>query len=220
MYKDVAVIIPALDKNRYSENGDLVKFGDLSLLEWKLIQINNFVDPKNVFISTPSLEIEKIGKAYNMNIVKRPSDLNMIDVIINCVKGVKQDIILWTHATSPFVSSVDFCAMIDMYKKRKKIYDSLVSVFRLSEYVFFKNNALNFEMTHLIERQLIEPVYRITNGCFIAGKEIYLKYSNYFGIKPFLYEIDTLASMEIKEMGDLAIANDLISLFFKRELKV
>ena len=39
MSKDIGVVIPALEKNRYSPLGDLVKFGDSTLLEWKIVQL-------------------------------------------------------------------------------------------------------------------------------------------------------------------------------------
>lgn len=219
MYKNVVVIIPALEKNRYSEDGDLVRFGDLSLLEWKVSQVKNFIKEENIFISTPSHKIAKIAKAYGINIIKRHK-IDMLEAIIECVKEIDKEIIIWTHVTSPFVSGAEFDKMLRKFLQLGSRYDSLISVSRLQEYFIFKNKALNFEMTKVDNRNSLEPVYRITNGCSIARKEVYLKYRNYFGIKPYLYEIDMLASMEIKDIEDLTIASDLISLFFKKELQI
>jgi CMP-N-acetylneuraminic acid synthetase len=92
-------------------------------------------------------------------------------------------------------------------------------VLKLEEFVIFKKGALNFKMTEITERTKIEPLYLITNGCFIARKKIMARYRNYFGIKPYLFEVGTLEAMEIKKASDLSIANDLISLFFKRGLE-
>lgn len=220
MYKNTAIIIPALDRNRYSKEGDLVAFGDLTLLEWKLTQVKNFISAGNIFISTPSSKIEKIAKQYGVHSIKRKEDLPMADVITESVKKIDKEIILWSHITSPFVSSVDFKNMLDKFLKLNGKYDSLISVFRFQEFMIFKNKALNFTMTKVTERKTIEPVYRITNGCFIARNDVYLRYKNYFGAYPFLYETDILASMEIKDTFDLTIANDLISLFFRKELKI
>ena len=36
---DISIIIPASEKNKYSEKGDLSKWGSTSLLEWKISQI-------------------------------------------------------------------------------------------------------------------------------------------------------------------------------------
>ena len=220
MYKNVAVIIPALEKNRHSPEGDLVKFGDLSLLEWKLALVRNFVSDENIFVSTPSKVVAKVVKACDVNAIHRKESDKMADVIVDAVKKTGKEIILWTHVTSPFVSAVDFKSMMDKFLKLDKKFDSLISVLKLQEFIMFRNAALNFEILKVGERKLIEPAYQITNGCYIARRETYLKHRNYFGTKPFLYEIDALASMEIKEMDDLAIASHLISLFFKKGLHV
>jgi|GEM_PF-1267501 len=218
MYNDVAVIIPALEKNRYSQDGDLVKFGDLSLLEWKITQVRNFILAENIFVSTPSQKVEKIAKSCGVNIVKRKENIKMQEAIVDSVKRIDKENILWTHVTSPFVSPADFKNMLNKFLKLDTKYDSLISVSKIQEFIIFKNKALNFEMTKVSERVNIEPIYRITNGCFIAKRDVYLKYGNYFGLSPYLYELDVLGSMEIKEMKDLTIASDLISLFFKKGL--
>jgi len=220
MRKNVAVVIPALEKNRYSKDGDLVKFWDLNLLEWKMAQIKKFIDPGDIYITTPSNKIEKVGRSYGVHVIKRQESSPMAKVIEECAKKANKEIILWTHVTSPFVGSGDFQNMLDKFLKLKGKYDSLVAVSKLREFIIFKNHALNFKMTKVTKRQSIEPVYKITNGCFIAHKDVYLKYKNYFGIKPFLYETNTLSSMEIKDVNDLSVASDLISLFLKRELDV
>ena len=220
MYKNVGIIIPALEKNRYSVDGDLVKFWDLNLLEWKIIQIKNFIEPDKVFVSTPSRKIEKIAKSYGMHVIKRTEDLPIADVCVDCAKKIDKEILLWTCVTSPFVNSIDFKNMLDKFLSLDNKYDSLVAVSKLQEYIIFKNDALNFKMTQLAERTSLEPVYRITNGCSVTRRDVYLKYKNFFGIKPFLYDIDILSSMEIKDVGDLDIASDLISSFFKKELHV
>jgi len=110
--------------------------------------------------------------------------------------------------------------MLDKFICLENRFDSLITVLKLNEYIIFKNKALNFEMTGITGRELLEPVYKITNGCFIARRQIYSKYKKYFGVKPYLYEVDALTALEIKDVQDLTIANDLISLYFKKELKV
>ena len=43
MFKNIAVVIPALDNNQYYSDGDLVRFGDTTLLEWKISQIPTII---------------------------------------------------------------------------------------------------------------------------------------------------------------------------------
>ena len=35
---DISIIIPATDKNKYHDKGDLSKWGSTTLLEWKISQ--------------------------------------------------------------------------------------------------------------------------------------------------------------------------------------
>ncbi|MFA5142598.1 MAG: hypothetical protein WC522_00330 [Candidatus Omnitrophota bacterium] len=218
MNKNIAVIIPALDRNRYHEEGDLVRFGDLTLLEWKFIQLEKFTDKKNIYVSTPSRKVEKVVKESGINVIRRKKGIDLATTVYDSVKAASGEIIMWTHATSPFVSHKDFDNMFNKFMRLPKKYDSLISVYRLQEMIIYKNEPLNFDTVKECWRSGIEPVYRITNGCSIARRDTCLKYKNHFGMSPFLFEIDILSSMEIKDVEDLPIANEMISLFIKKEI--
>ena len=219
MDNNISVIIPALDKNRYHEEGDLVRFGDLTLLEWKFIQLKKFTDKKNIYVTTPSRKVEKLVRSCGINVIRRKVGIDLSRTVLDSVKEAGGETVIWTHATSPFVSSNDFKNMLERFRRLPKKYDSLISVFRLQEMMIYENKPLNFDMVKECWRSAIEPVYRITNGCSIARRETCLEYGNHFGMKPFLFEIDVLSSMEIKDVEDLPIANEMISLFIKKELR-
>ena len=220
MHRNTAVIIPTLENNRYNPAGDLVEFGDLTLLEWKITQVKNFINAENIFLSTPSAKISKIARPYGVNVIKRIDCSDMSGVTRDCAKKINADILIWTYCTSPFISSNDFKNMLNKFLKLGKRYDSLISVLKMQEFFVFKKRALNFEMAKSTSRKSVEPVFRVTNGCFITSRDTCIKHGNHFGLKPFLYEIDPLAAVEIKEAADLDVAGNLISLFFKRGLHV
>lgn len=220
MKPNIAVIVPALDRNRYHEEGDLVRFGDLTMLEWKFIQLKKFTDKENIYVSTPSPRIEKVTRSYGINVIRRKKDIDISSAVYDAVRSLDSEIIIWTHATSPFVSAKDFKNMLDKFMKLPKKYDSLISVYKLQEMMMmYKGKPLNFDMAKEFWRNRVEPLYRITNGCSIARREVCLRNRNHFGLSPFLFEIDMLSSMEIREVEDLPIANEMISLFIKKELK-
>ena len=62
MYDNLSVVVPALDRNQYYSNGDLVAFGDTTLLEWKISQVLGFARKENVYVSTPSDKIIDLAK--------------------------------------------------------------------------------------------------------------------------------------------------------------
>lgn len=66
MKKKIICIIPALEKNIYSHEGDLVNWGDSTLLEWKISQAQESKIFDKIYVSTPSIKISQISKK-NMN---------------------------------------------------------------------------------------------------------------------------------------------------------
>ena len=93
--------------------------------------------------------------------------------------------------------------------------DSIITVFKEQEYIFFENKTLNFDLPAMQSRNAIEPVYRMTNGCFISHKESYKKHRRYFGQFPYYYEVDKFTALEIKDVDHYEIATSLLSMYFK-----
>jgi len=221
MFKDIAVVVPALEKNRYSSSGDLVKFGGSTLLEWKIVQLLKVIKKEYIYISTPSEKVAVIAKEYGINIIKRKENSTIQDMMNRSIKSIDRKYILWTNATSPFIGPKHYNEIINKYfNLDKNKYDSIIIVLKMQEYIMYKSNPLNFNIAISELRKNIEPVYKITNGCSIAGKEICCKYRKDFGIRPFLYEIDKFASMEISEIDDDTILNDLVAHYFRKDLDI
>ncbi len=215
--KKIAIIVPALEKNRFSSEGDLSKFGDMTLLEWKINQVKAFRDIANIYITTPS---EKIFNEYKnqFNVIKR----NSLDYIIGLeetLSEVEEEIVLWTNCNSPFVSERIYKNAIDCFNNLDKVkYDTLISAYIMKDYFIFKDSPLNFDIKIHQSRVDIEPLHKVTNGIFIGYKNNLIKNKNLFGKKNFLFEIDKMESYEINDIEDHIIANDLIALFIKKEM--
>ena len=215
MNSSVAVVIPALDKNQYYPEGDLVKFGDTTLLEWKISQVLGVVEKENIFIATPSDKIIALSQEYGIQSVKRSDSNGSTRWILESVEPIEKDVILWTHVTSPFISAGDYQAMLEKFFNLPDGYDSLMTVYKEGEYIFFKDKPLNFDINIYESRKMLEPVYRVTNGCYITPKESYLKNRKYFGVSPYYYTVDKLTSLEIKDVGHYEMATSLLSMYFK-----
>ncbi|MEK9627554.1 MAG: hypothetical protein VW455_00885 [Nitrospinota bacterium] len=215
MSDNFAVVIPALDSNQYYAEGDLVQFGDTTLLEWKIAQILGITSKEKIFISTPSEKIIDLAKSYGVNFVKRGMGSDPSQWIKESVDPIESDYVLWTHATSPFISAGDYRKMLDTFFDLPNDHDSLITVFKEQEYIIFQNKPLNFDVGKFKGRKEIEPVYRNTNGCYITPRENYRQNRIYFGEKPFYYEVDKLTSLEIKDIDHYEMALNLLSLYFK-----
>ena len=212
---NIAVVIPALDENRYYPDGDLVRFWDTTLLEWKISQVLGFTEKENIVISTPSEKVISLAKEYGLRYFKRDREADLSKWVLESVEAAEREIILWTHATSPFISAGDYQAMLEKYFSLPESKDGLIAVHKEQEYTFFRNEPLNFDFANFQTRKNIEPVYRMTNGCFITSKENYRRGWKFFGEFPSYYEVDKLTALEIKDVDHYEIATTLLSMYFK-----
>ena len=212
-----AVVIPAQEKNSYHHLGDLAPFGDTSLLEWKISQCKTFLSDSQIYIISPSSKIEKIAQRENVKFISRSESISYEKMLEIVGKEVLEDNIIWTNPTSPFLSGK---AYKSMYKKfiEAKEYDSIISVQKRHEYTYYNDEELNFHSTGFISRRDINPVDIVTNGCYILSKEMLSTRQSLFGKKPFLFSLNALESTEIKDISDLTIANELISIYFRLEI--
>lgn len=214
----LAIIIPALGKNEYHEKGDLAPFGDVSLLQWKLSQVEKIDYPKTIYISTSSDEIAAFADKENVQVIRRNPDLSLKDMISHSLEQVEEDLVLWTHATSPFIGSRIYQTCLKSFLNMTAENDSLLTVFPIKEYVFHESSPINFEPQKHLSRRSITPVYSVTNGCFIIPREKAVSLQSYIGNNPLFYELDKLAAMEIKDVQDMTIANDLLALYIRNDV--
>jgi CMP-N-acetylneuraminic acid synthetase len=215
MSSKLAAVITAQESNRYSEEGDLAQFGNVSLLEWKIAQLKDVFDSQSIYVATSSGKIRNIALQQNVNVVQRSLNNSFSEMISETLSQVDTEDILWANVTSPYFGATLFKVMIERYESRANNYDSVVASKKLSEYVFYQGKSLNFDINQHTSREDNEPVFVITNGCSIASKTQCLEHQKQFGLNPELVEIDRLASYEIKDVDSLAIASELLSQYFK-----
>lgn len=216
--KDLAIIIPALGKNEYHEKGDLASFGDVSLFQWKLTQVEKIDYPKTIYISTSSDEIAELAGKAHLKVIRRDPNLSLKDMIAHTLNKVQEELILWTHVTSPFIGSKTYRTCLDNFVKMPEEYDSLLTVHPVREYIFYNSEPINFDPHKHVSRRTITPALAVTNGCFVISREKAVSLGNYMGDKPLFHELDKLASMEIKDVQDMSIANDLLAFYMKKEV--
>jgi CMP-N-acetylneuraminic acid synthetase len=215
---DIAVIIPAQETNKYHSLGDLAPFGDTTLLEWKISQCKELTNISNIFVTSDSIKIKKIAQKEDVNFIQRVNTNTYTEIILHSISNISQNTILWTNPTAPFISKEDYKTMIEKFDSLHD-YDSLLSVSEKKDYAYFKNSRLNFEK-QLSSRSDLEPLYIVTNGCYIIKKNIAIQAKSLYGEKPYLYNLDYLSSIEIKDISTYLISQELISMYFKRDLDV
>lgn len=215
---EIAVVIPAQEINKYNKLGDLAPFGDTTLLEWKISQCKEFADESHIYVTSNCKTIKEVAIRESVNYIERGDSADYSTILLNTVKHIRQNTILWTNPTSPFLGYTDYIKMIEKYLELEN-NDSLISVREKKDFVMFNGKRLNF-YEQLSSRENIVPVYILTNGCYIISREGIIKYKSIYGEAPFLYKLGTLPSIEIKDLDSYEISKELISSYFKKDLNV
>jgi CMP-N-acetylneuraminic acid synthetase len=212
-----SIIIPAQGKNQYHELGDLSTFGGTTLLEWKISQCKDFIKTSEIYVSSSSLKIKEVCQREGVNFIERMQGDDYKDMLNLSLKIIPTNTVIVLNSTSPFMGGV---VVRQMYKNFLELnLGYLTSVQKKYEYIVFKNKRLNFTEEDK-SRKEIDPIYILTNGCTIIDKAKWKSDQDVFLGEKNLFKVDDLTSIEISEMDDYSMANELISLYFKRNLNV
>jgi len=211
-------IIPALEKNIYSNLGDLVNWGDSTLLEWKIAQAKESKIFEEIIISTPSKKIINIAKKNNISFLKRKNNDNLNNLYIGTAKKFNNSRLIFLSTTFPFISPETIKKFVINFTLNK--YESGFTYFKQNEYFFYKNKPLNFTLNEKItSRRALPPIEKIVPAVTILNSKSLLERKNIFSNMNYFFKIEWLDSLEINSTKDLNVFNLLIKEYFKKNFK-
>ena len=213
-------IIPALNKNRYSNKGDLSRWGDSTLVEWKIYQAKDSKIFDDIVVVTPSQEIINIAKKHNVNFLRRKKNMTISSLHTFVAKKFIKSYLTWLYPTSPFIQPSIIKKFVNkflMNKNKRNYFDSALTVFKIKEFCFFKDTAVNFNIVSpSISRKNIQAINCVTNGAYIVDAKTVLRKKSLMGDKPIFFSVDWLSSLEINSTQDLNTFNLLIKDYIKK----
>ncbi len=107
--------------------------------------------------------------------------------------------------------------MYDEYKSKK--LNSLISVEKKNEYIFFEEKKFNFN-DNFTPRENVKPIYIATNGCYIFNRDFAVNNEKFLSSNPSLFPVDSFTATEIKDIKDYKIAREMITMYFQEDLDV
>jgi CMP-N-acetylneuraminic acid synthetase len=122
------------------------------------------------------------------------------------------DVILWTHATSPFFQSRDYRRAIEAFCEQTATgaFDSLMTVRRIQEFVWDGSGPINYDRCVLRwpRTQTLSPLWCIDSAAFVATATSCRREGDRIGRTPYLLEsgwpqtldVDTLEDFEFAEL--------------------
>lgn len=201
------------------------------ILRVKLQQLLNIDRISTIVVSTNDEATIEIVKSFNndrIKIIERPEYLclssTVIQDFINYIPSiVDADHIFWVHTTAPFADEKILNEALDLYEEKvlkDKAYDSLLSVTKIQQFLWSEKEGkcVNHDRSKVLwpRTQDLEPLYEINHAFYINSKENFLKYHDRIGVKPYLYELDKLHSLDIDWGDDFALA-EIVYDFLKKK---
>lgn len=197
------------------------------LTKIKIEQLVNCEKIDKIVVSTDDEEVIQIcedvlcASPKEYRIYNRPRELasaetSTDDLIQYVGQIIPEGEILWTHVTSPFISSALYTDAIKVYQelKEKKQCDSLTTVTKHQKFFWNKQGqAINYDRS--IEKwprtQTMDPIYELNSGIFLCNATIYRNLHDRVGINPYMYELNNLQAMDVDWEEDFELAEILWS---------
>ena len=223
MNKDITVFLPTRAGSERVKNKNTRDFAGVKggLLAIKLEQLLNVPNITEVILSTNDEASIKVAEDFSANlklkVVRRPnylaqSQTNLTDLVSYVPSICNGEHILWTHVTSPMVTSKAYEEAIKLYfQKLENGFDSLMSVKEIQNYIWSKkeNSVLNRkegDVKKWPRTQDLEKAYEINSAIFIASKAVYDTENDRIGKRPFLLTHNNIQSVDVDWEEDFKLA--------------
>ena len=223
--KEVTAFLPCRKNSKRILNKNIRPFAiyEYGIFELKINQLISCNDISKIIISTDDPQIIKLAKLFINKGIKEIildiraeflcSSKTTTDQIIKYASSlIDSGIVLWTHATSPFVNSKIYSDAIKKYFDNLSYrFDSLMSVNPIKGFIWDHNGPINYDINDIKWpfTQSLEKIYEVNNAIFLADIDIYRTFNNRVGENPFLFEMSKLHSVDIDYEEDFIFAEKI-----------
>lgn len=205
---------PGKNTKRFSDSTPLVHFVQKTLLQL------DCVDEICIFCSDDRIKDYILD---GVRFVKRPNTLDTKetlsgDIIRTFLNTVESDIYIMANATSPFVSVETYRNCINAVKSGQ--YSSAFAAKKLQNFIWFKNQPLNFTLDKAPRTQDMQPVYCELSSPYVFKKEVFEKYHGRTGENPFINECTEIEAIDIDYPEDFILADTVyMNILKNKEIK-
>ena len=209
MNKKVTALVPMKGNSERVPNKNIRLLNGKPVCHWILESLSRSRYVKEVIINTDSTKIKEIVSGFDfVKVIDRPDyllgdNVSIQPLIAHDIEYATNEIILQTHSTNPLLKTETIDSAINTYFENNIEFDALFSVTPVQQRYYFKNReAVNHDPQHLIQTQLLEPLYHENSCIYIFSRETNRKIQNRLGNNPFFFEMDYLEAADIDEWHD------------------
>ncbi len=191
------------------------------LIQIKLDQLIKAKKVESIVLSTNDDEILDYARSLNnskIRLHKRSEDLSSSATSTDDLVGLARSLvesghILWTHVTSPFVTSAMYDEIVSTYLRTLgEGFDSLMTTNLIHGFLWNEQGPVNYDRN--VEKwprtQTLEPLHEINSAAFLASVEVYDETNDRIGKRPYLFQMDKISSMDIDWPDDFKLAEQMV----------
>lgn len=226
-------LIPCREGSQRVLNKNLRPFGPFQygLFENKLEQVVCAGAFDEILVSSNQATVEHLvedARANNgdqVRFLRRPDQFcssntttdQLINHFIDSLKFEDDDIIFWTHVTSPFFGPNSYKNLVENYEDLVADgYDSMMTVGRLQQFVLVDGKPVNFGgEVRWPYTQTLTNVQHVNNALFGSSWANYKKHRDRIGRRPLIVELSRLESFDVDDELDFEFANYLYNRNFE-----
>lgn len=207
----LTAVIPVRQGSQRVKNKNFKPFAGKSLLEHKIETVKKLpVD--DIIINTDSDYAIELAKKLNISYHKREpyyasSECTNSEYHEYLAKVTQAENILVTQVTSPLITVDTFIEAIDLYNNVN--CNSLMSIKKIQEYLWYKNQPINYKLDYAPNSQDLPDYFSPTFGVIIVNREAMLKSKNFICDNPYFYELSETESIDIDTELDFEFAEFL-----------
>ena len=207
-------------------NKNIKPFGDTNLLTLKIKILKNVKNLDEIIVTTDCEISKKIANIMGVTVLDRPeyycsdkcSGSEMQEFIAN---QCKNEHILYSPVTSPFIESKFFEEMIEKYRNLEH-NDCLILKSDIKEFIWNKERPLNYEVDKFPRSQdLTKDIFYINFGCCIISKKKMVEKKYMIGNFPlFINNKISHSSIDIDEQVDFDLATLIYNKIFRNNKNI
>ena len=223
---NAVIIIPARGGSKRIKNKNILKLGNLTLIEHTILHALSSKLKKNIYISTDSVKIKLICKKYPVKVIDRPKKISndyssSEDALIHALDNIpfSPDYVVFLQCTSPFRSENDIDKALKLILEKNA--DSLLSVSDCKKFIWSKNNNLykpiNYDIQNRKREQDFNNYFEENGSIYICKTKNLKRFKNRLSGKIVTYNMSPWQSIQIDEPHDLKLANWVYGSIFNKK---
>ena len=216
----VSAIVPIKEHSERVLNKNFRNFGGKPLYHHILETLEKTYAIDNIIIDTDShVVMNEAPQLFNkVRVVERPEELRGDFVSVNKIIAhdltiQESNIYIQTHATNPLLKADTIAKALKDFVESENGFDSLFSVNKFqSRFYLHDGSPINHNPEELLRTQDLNPVYEENSCIYIFTRESFNKKSRRIGLKPILYPIPKIESIDIDDEFTFRLA-EILSMY-------